>query len=483
MNGRRFFRMWVLWAGIYLALAVVGPNGLVPVPVWPVVSQHLLQARSWLGLDIHLPESETEQGQVIEVRPRLDVTPYFQNQIIGDPREKVLISNLAISLPGSHGRPIPAQDVPGADSDPRLIEAFRCDVGFPPGPAFLLTPLLAILRGLVSTQWIGALLGGLAVAAIDLLIAFWVGVYGLSRGRPGKNALSTLAGAGTLWIWLVPDGGTFLFAQTVGIVSLTVAFALAISGRRWAAGVAFGVALTSRPAMLGALPLLVALHLWHERGLRSGLRNAVGLGSFMPLAVRMTPLMIGPLVFGGTALAFNWLRFGSLTDFGYRFMLVPPFLRERLLEHGQISLAHLGRNLHFVIWQWPVTIIDAGGKWIFPFLASDPRGMGLIWVTPAFLTVLVALWARGRHERRLLLATWVSLILCCLPGLLYYNTGWVQWGGRFLMDAWPIWLLLAAVGLRRLPPLLSMLLIIVSVISNLWAAVLVALRVWPSCCS
>ncbi len=483
VNHQRFIRVWVLWTMIYLILAVVGPNGLVPVPIWPVVSQHLLQGRAWLGLDIRIPDDYGDPGRVIEVKPGLDVTPYFQHRLVGDPRENTLVSNLAIALPGPGGTLVPAQDVPGADSDPLMVEALRCYVGFPPGPAFLLTPLLVIFRGLLATQWLGALLGGLAVAGIDLLMVGWLGIFGLSGVRPSDNALTVLAGAGTLWIWLAPDGGTFLFAQTVGVAFLALAFPLAWSGHRWAAGVAFGLALTSRPAILGALPLLLALHLWYERGRSTGLRSSKGRGRLTKAVARMLPIIVPPLVLGGAALALNSVRFGSLTQFGYRFMVVPPFLRERLMEHGQLSWAYLGRNLHFVGWQWPVAVREVAGNLAFPFLASDPRGMGLIWVTPAFIAVLAAWWARGRREGGMLIAAWVSLVLCCLPGLLYYNTGWVQWGGRFLMDAWPIWLMLAAVGLRRLPPALSMVLIVLSVLSNFWAALLVALRVWPGCCS
>lgn len=480
MNQRRFVRVWALWAVIYIVLAIVGPNGLTPVPTWPVVSQYLLQARAWLGVDITIPGDNGEPERVVEVGPRLDVTPYFRDRVVRDPRENTLVSNLAVVLPGPAGVLAPAQDVQGADSDPVLLEALLCYVGFPPGPAFLLTPLLWILRGFLATQWLGALLGGLAVAVIDRMMTAWVGLSGC---MPSENALTTLAGAGTLWIWLAPDGGTFLFGQTVGVTSLTLALALAWSGRGWAAGLAFGLAITSRPAMLGALPLLTALYLRHGWDRPSGLRSAVGTGRIRQVLVRMLPLMTGPLALGGAALALNVLRFGALTQFGYRFMLTPPFLRERLAEHGQLSWAHLGRNLHFVGWQWPIAVRDAAGDLVFPYLASDPRGMGLVWVTPAFIAVLAALWARGRREGRLIAVAWVSLVLTCLPGLLYFNTGWVQWGGRFLMDAWPIWLMLATVGLRRLPPPLSMVLIVLSVVSNLWAALLVALRVWPGCCS
>jgi hypothetical protein len=163
-------------------------------------------------------------------------------------------------------------------------------------------------------------------------------------------------------------------------------------------------------------------------------------------------------------------------------MILPSFLRMRLLEHGQLSWAYLARNLHAVGIQPPQLVHDEAGALVFPFLASDPQGMGLLFVTPAFIALAAALWVNGRRQTMFLAAAWLSLALVCLPGLFYYNTGWVQWGGRFLVDAWPMWMLLAALGLRRLPRGPAMLLIVVSVISNLWAALLVVLRVWPGCC-
>jgi hypothetical protein len=215
-----------------------------------------------------------------------------------------------------------------------------------------------------------------------------------------------------------------------------------------------------------------------EQKLR-GLKGASLISIFLS---RVARLLTGPLVFGIIALTLNLQRFGSVWEFGYRFMVVPPFLRDRFFEHGQLSLAHLGRNLYHVGVQAPLVIRDAAGDLSFPFLASDPQGMGVLFVTPAFFALIAAVWTKGRARSVLLASVWLSLFLACLPGLLYYNTGWVQWGGRFLVDGWPLWLLLAALGLRRLPPRVSIALIVLSVVSNMWAAILVALRVWPSCC-
>jgi hypothetical protein len=104
--------------------------------------------------------------------------------------------------------------------------------------------------------------------------------------------------------------------------------------------------------------------------------------------------------------------------------------------------------------------------------------MGVFFVTPAFLAVFLAL-GRQRRTTQMVSAAWLGLVMTALPAMLYFNTGWVQWGGRYLLDAWPLWLMLAALGLRRLGPRAAWLLVAVSVASNLWAAVLTAGGWWP----
>jgi hypothetical protein len=448
----RFLRLWVLWSLLYLVFAVAGPNGLVPAPVWPVISQHVLQARAWLGSDIGAPNPDGGPDRMVAVSPRLDVTPYFETRVVRDPREDSIAANLAVAARTPEGELVPAQEVWGGSAAGRPGELI-CQVGFPLGPALLLLPLYALLGGALATQWLGAILGGLAVAIMDRLMTDWTAVMGVGEGFPGANALAVLAGAGTLWLWIVPYGDTFLFAQVVGTTALAAALLLGWRQHPWAAGLVFGLAFTSRPAMLG-------------------LREIVA---------RSAPVLMAALPFGIVTLVLNYLRFGSAREFGYSFMILPSFLRMRLLEHGQLSWAYLARNLHVVGIQPPQLVHDQAGALVFPFLASDPQGMGIFFVTPAFIALAAALWVTGRHRGALLAAAWVSLALVSLPGLFYYNTGWVQWGGRFLVDAWPMWLLLAALGLRRVPRGAAMFLIVVSVISNLWAALLVVMRVWPGC--
>lgn len=469
MNHARFFRLWILTSLIYLLLSVLGPNG--PRPFWPQISQHLLQARAWAGSDIHGVDSQG-RDKIFSISPRLDLTPYFAHRLLRDSRENGLISNLAVRVPGPGGRLEPAQGLWDPHQNPELRDQLRCDLGFPPGPSFLLFPLVLLLGSFLATGWLGPVLGGLAVASVDGLVPIWAKIMGLDLMALPPPAIPLLAGSGTLLLPAAPDGGTFLFAQTVGVAGLSLALFLAASGRLIPASIAFGMAITSRPAMLGAvgLYLMLGLQSYWGRGTRDRIR-------------RLLTLMSGPAILGSITLGLNRLRFGSIFRFGYDAMLVPPFLQERLAEHGQLSPAYLGHNIFWVLLHPPMLLRAASDALSFPWLVSNPQGMGLFFVTPAFLALGWAFRAPRPQARVLLGLGWISLGLCALPGLLYYNTGWVQWGGRFLLDAWPIFILLATLGLSRLPRLIIWTLILLSMLSNIWGAIVILLQVWPACCS
>lgn len=471
VTGQRFAAVWAIFAGLYVALAALGPNGVVPVPVWPRVNQHQLQVRAWIGEDIEVTSPDGAVEKVIEIRPRLDVTPYLRDRVVNDPREAALLGNLSCVVPAidGSGPPVPAQAAAQLLGVPpeQLLDRMVCHVGFPPGPAFLLLPVHAALRGLLATQWLSALLAGLAVAVMDRLLRLWLDELAGGGGRTMTGLLdpALLAGGGTLWLWAAPDGGTWLFAHVVAASGLAVALLLAWNSRALAAGFAFAFAVTARPPVLLAVPLLAAMLVARTRDGRRGRSGGPGR-----LARAALPLV----ALAGVTLVLNQLRFGSPFDFGYAAMITPPELARRLAEHGQLSLAHLGRNLQALFLEPPRLL--AG----FPFIVSDPRGMGLPFVTPAFVAVLAAMRCAGRG-RRLVLAAWASLIGATVPALLYFNTGWVQWGGRFLLDGWPLWLLLAGLGLQRLERRLAVALVLLSVASNLWAVVATVSRAWPAC--
>jgi hypothetical protein len=471
---QRFLAVWLGFALLYTVLAALGHGGLRQTGSWPLVNQHLLQVRAWRGDDIVLAAPDGSPERVITVEPRLDVTPYFSDWVIDDPRERVLLTNLAAGVRDDAGELQPVRYLPADSLAARLqMERLECHVGSPLGPAFLLYPLSFVFGAALATQWLAAVLGGLAVALADLLVGWCLDALRGSGavGSHDRGRLLALAGLGTLWIWLVPQGEVWMFAQTTATCALTLCLVLGWR-RRWLwSGLAFGLAIASRPPTLLALPLLVAI-VWY--------RVRTGSGRARSPWRALAAAALFPIVIGVGHLALNQARFSSPLDFGYRYQLTPPELRERIDTHGTLSLAHLPRNIRYNLLQPPIIARDSEtGRPTFPFLVSDPHGMGVFFVTPAFLMIFFAA-LRGWRGRGLLVACWMSLGLVLAPSMLFFNTGWVQWGGRYLLDAWPLFLILTALGVHRIHGRMSVLLIVLSMASNLWATLLTIGGWWPT---
>jgi hypothetical protein len=146
-------------------------------------------------------------------------------------------------------------------------------------------------------------------------------------------------------------------------------------------------------------------------------------------------------------------------------MRVAPVLAPDLRAFGQFHPHFLARNLGALLATPPA--IDARGlvAWFratrsFPQLERrlatpgawrelvrfDPWGTGLWAVSPV---LLIALRRPRREDVPLGAAAGLSALAVAVPDLLYYNTGWVQYGYRFVLDFLPFLLILVALGLRR----------------------------------
>jgi hypothetical protein len=201
------------------------------------------------------------------------------------------------------------------------------------------------------------------------------------------------------------------------------------------------------------------------------------------LALGMAPGLLGQA-------AYNWARFDSPLEFGYRWMNSPSSLLERQATWGQFSLHFLPENLYTLLIRPPLVSLSP------LHVEPDPWGMGLLLTCPALLLALrgtlakvgqqlssqkhphlpeiarspgqfVAL-ARGGDECSLCLGLGLSIALVQLPSLLYFNTGSYQFGYRFALDWMPLGMLLAALGIGGRLHWWGKALIIVSVLMHLW---------------
>jgi len=361
-------------------------------------------------------------------------------------------------------------------------------ISFPPLPALLMLPLVAI-RGLaVSDVAFSVALGALSVSLFYVVLTCLgdIGVGDLGLGI----WLSILLGLGTPLWYCAALGSVWYTAHVVAVTCLCL-YLLEVVGqnRPVLAGLWLGLGFLARAPVLLAFPLSLVLGHWKGQSLREAARF------LLLFALGMAPALLGQA-------AYNWARFDNPLEFGYRWMSSPGPLLERQETWGQFSLHFLPENIYTLLIRPPLVSLS-------PFrIEPDPWGMGLLLACPALLLALSTLRSeqggmlakvtnnpgdgaipggRGcfqpesrcqtfarvagclRWRDSLRLGLWLSIALVQLPSLLYFNTGSYQFGYRFALDWMPLGVLLVALGAgERSHWWWGKALIILSALMHLW---------------
>jgi hypothetical protein len=326
-------------------------------------------------------------------------------------------------------------------------------VPFPPLPALLMLPWIARFGlAALNTTLFCALFGALNAAFSFLLLQALAQRRQINLSLSGAFWLTALFGIGSVHWYMATIGSVWFVAQicTVTFV-LLAAWAAAATGSPWLTGTALALAMLGRPTVLFTWPLLFGIaaaqwtpSLFPLRALpwRRALRWS--LASALPMAGAVVALLV-----------YNWARFGDPFDFGYLTENVASELAPNLRTYGQFNLHYLPKNF------WAMWL--AGPRWLAEEnrWAPDPEGMSLLLTTPAIIYL-----ARARGRSPIVWGGWLALILLMVPLLLYYNTGWWQFGYRFSLDFMTPLLVLLAVAADRQPTWAMRLLIVLGILVN-----------------
>ncbi len=332
-------------------------------------------------------------------------------------------------------------------------------VSFPPMPAVLMAPGVAIWGYRFNDVWFSVLLAALSPLLLFLLLGR-LRDGGLSERAPGDDLwLTLLFTLGTVNYFVSVRGEVWYTAHVVGVAALLLYLHASLGARRpLLAGLALGCGVASRVTLAFAVVLFVAELLrvrggWPVKGTLLGRLRGV---RWRPL-VRPTLLFAAPLVVIAMVLLWhNYARFDAPFEFGHTYLDI--YWKDRIQQYGLFDVHYLARNLSAALTLTPHFQREA------PYVLVSRHGMSLLLVTPA---LLLAVWPRrvGPWHRPL----WLASALMAGLVLLYQNTGFVQYSYRFAVDFMPLLVLLIALGGRRLSTPVKVL-IIVGVLMNLFGA-------------
>ena len=312
-------------------------------------------------------------------------------------------------------------------------------VVYPPMPAVLLLPFVALFGISVDQGLMSIFLACLCVAATWFMLK--------KTGVKGNKALwlTALFGFGTCFWFTAAVGSSWYIEHVVAVLFLTLAIILALYKKSpFLIGLLLGFAFFARLPVILSFPFF--LQLFYEQ-------NSV----WKPRLNQAAYFLIGLGIIVGVYELYNFGRWGVFSDIGYN--IIPGIQQDPYFQQGIFNIAYIPRHIYAILFQGPILLNR------FPYFEPNWIGLGLFFTTPAFIYIFKGPWNR--------LSKYATLaVACILPILITHGTvGFTQFGYRFSLDFTPFLMLLAAKGMRENLGWEEKTLIMLSILVNLWGVV------------
>jgi hypothetical protein len=326
-------------------------------------------------------------------------------------------------------------------------------VVYPPLPAFIMTPLVAIF-GLNLNQTLVSLFFGSFTVVLAYILAVDVSKSsGLASKQSSFVWAAILFGFGTIFWWIASVGSVWLIAQVFATFFMFLALHESFNkSRPFLIGLLVGASYWCRlPTILGIL-FFACLILSRQSSPQVTAKLRQALPSLLKLAV-------GAGIFVLLNFAYNYVRFGTLLDAGY--WMIPGIQNEPWFSEGLFSLSYIPENLGAFLTGLPSVTLN-------PFSIMFPLTGTAIWfTTPAFVFAL-----KSKLRDAVTVSCWVAVFAIAFVIFTKGLSGW-GFGYRYALDFYPFLFVLTLKGFGKELRWYHKVLIIVGIVVNLIGTVAV----------
>ena len=324
-------------------------------------------------------------------------------------------------------------------------------IPFPPLPAIVLLPAVALFGLNTDAELVAAFIGGLNAGLA------WLVAYRLARRPSVALAAAVFFAFGTA-AWVAgARGSTWYLAHDLAITFSLLAVLAALAGQQVRAGLALGVATLARLTVAFGAPFV------YVNGNGTAARRA--LATVAGLALPIALLVV-----------YNLASTGQFLQPGYDELYrteTPPVAGLYHPDWLLVDPRYIPQNLAIMLFEpprfEPQCVVVPLQRCAHPStvtLVPDPLGMSLLLTSPGWLLALAAL---RRPRSSLVIGSAFAIGAIAIVDLMHFSQGWVQFGYRFSNDWAPFGLVLVTVGLDRIGLRRGALaLIALSVLVNLW---------------
>lgn len=336
-------------------------------------------------------------------------------------------------------------------------------VSFPPFPSAVMVPFVAINGYQLNDTSFGVITGALAIALFYALLRYLSKTGETKRTDRDNTVIALLLAFGTLFFYCAIRGEVWFSAQVMGVALTALYIRNAVKAHRPVlAGLFFSMATLTRTPLVftGVFFLIEALA--PNAGNRFEQVKASFKDKLVQKKVALFAAGAAPLAVAAAIL--NYVRFGKLSEFGHSF-LYNNYVNPEIDKYGLFHPVYLGAhgrspgNLKAAFFQLPDI------KFSPLQFSYDPHGLSLLLTLPLLVLLLIP-----KDKPRLHWPLWITVAVTALPGLLYQNDGYMQFGFRFSLDYTPYLLLLFAVGAWSLRNRWVMALALLGIVVNFWGA-------------
>ena len=316
----------------------------------------------------------------------------------------------------------------------------RYYVVYPPMPAILLVPIVALLGRGFEQPYFSIFIGSINVGLCYLVL------FKLVKKQSIAFMMALLFGFGTMHWYHAQAGSAWYIAHIIAIFFIWLMLLESFTRKRyWLIGLLIGCAYWSR------LPAILAITfpvIYYYEDFFSFKKD------------RIQSLKNWFLLFGGVVLfivlnaGYNYLRFGVPYDISYSLL---PIFNEPWYQYGLFNIRYVPIHLQEIFTAIPTLQLS------WPYFIPSLHIMALWFVTPALLLIVFA-----RFKKRIALSCVLSVLVMSLPGLFHGSNGFTQFGFRFALDYLPFLIILIALGMRDRIRWYAVLLFLMSLIVNGW---------------
>jgi hypothetical protein len=324
-------------------------------------------------------------------------------------------------------------------------------IPFPPLPAVVLLPAVALFGLNTDAELVAAFVGALNAALA------WLVAYRLARRPSVALVAAAFFAFGTVAWVAAARGSTWYLAHDLAITFSLLAVLAALAGHQVRAGLALGVATLARLTVTFGAPFVLV--------------NGSGTAPRRTLATLAG--LAPPIAF---LVLYNLASTGQVLQPGYDELYrteTPPVAGLYHPDWLLVDPRYIPQNLAIMLFEPPrlepqcaVVPLQRCAHPSTVTLVPDPLGMSVLLTSPGWLLALAAL---RRPRSSLVIGSALAIGAIAIVDLMHFSQGWVQFGYRFSNDWAPFGLVLVTIGLDRIGLRRgAVALIALSVVVNLW---------------